>query len=270
MPKIGTNDFLSFDQYHFASETFARLSSHLLFGFAGHSLGTKHTILQNFVARTIRMLRSVMTLWDMENSEDCWILFRCLVDRYLHLVSFAKDGSYEAFDDWSFMKQFEAQNRVRSDPGQQGALDSSLFTPTPDQKSRYQSLVKSPPKWRRPKAEEIAKERGLSFLYNFGYDYASTHVHPMANDGSEDFFTLTGLKPKPDFPSQISVLHNSLLVSCLILQEALNQSELGWRSIVYDFLDHIMRFLDTGSVEYQTTFTKIVGLGLAKNLCEAV
>lgn len=89
-------------------------------------------------------------------------------------------------------------------------------------KLRIKSLSKNPPKWRRPKAGDVAMSMNLSFLYKYGYDFASTYVHPMANDGDQDFYTLTKLKPTPPFPDQISVLSNSILVGSLILQEALN------------------------------------------------
>jgi len=228
----------------------------------------KNRIIQNFIARTNMMLRSVMALWDLSNYQDCWILHRCLVDRLFHLFALGKNGAYEAFDGWSFMRQFEAQNRVRSDPNCQNFLDSPLFMPTPEQRNRYTSMAKSPPQWKRPKAEDTAKEMRLPFLYTYSYDYASAHVHPMANDGSEDFFTITKLEPRPDFPSHISVLHNSLLVGCLIVQEALNQSDFRWRSIIYDFLDDLMQHLLDGSPKYQVTFCKFAELGPDTTLCE--
>ena len=195
-----------------------------------HQCDTKNRIIQNFVARTNMMLRSVMALWDLSNIRIVGTLHRCLVDRLFHLFALGKNGAYEAFDGWSFMR-LDAQNRVRSDPNCQDLLESPLFTPTPEQRGRYASLAQSPPQWKRPKAEDTAKEMKLPFLYTYSYDYASSHVHPMANDGSEDFFTITKLEPRPDFPSYVSVLHNSLLISCLIVQEALNQSDFQWRRI---------------------------------------
>jgi hypothetical protein len=268
MPKFDANEFRSLEEYRLAAESFARLSGRLLFGFARHPLDVKNRILQNFLARTITMVRSVMALWEMGNSQDCWVIHRCIVDRYFHLVSLGKTASYQTFDDWSFMKQFDAQNRVRSDPSCQGILTSPLFTPTPEQRTRYASLAKSPPQWRRPKAEDVAKELNLQFLYTYSFDYASCHVHPMANDGAEDFFTITKLEPKPNFPSQISVLHNSLLVGCLLINEVLNQSDFKWRADVYDFYHHLARHLDDGSSDYVTTMRKIASLGPEVALCE--
>ncbi|HEX8684547.1 MAG TPA: hypothetical protein VF707_19675, partial [Ardenticatenaceae bacterium] len=98
------------------------------------------------------------------------------------------------------------------------------------------------------------------FLYKFGYDYASTHVHPMANDGEEDFLRVTGLAGDPDIDQRV-LLHNSILIQLLLIQQGLNASELQWRALVYDFLDHGVEFLESGSKRYGLTVFKIVGQG---------
>ena len=270
MPKFKPSEFRTDEEYRFATETFACLTGLFLFQFARHPLDTKNTIIQNFVARSITMVRSICSLWDRGCFQDCWILHRCLMDRYFHMVALGKDGSYKTFDDWFFMRQYEAQNRVRSDPNCRSVLGSPHFTTTPERRARYAALAKSPPKWKRPKAEDVAKEARISPLYDYGYDFASTHVHPMANDGLEDFYAVTKLEPRPDFPPHISVLHNSLLVGCLLVNEVLNQSDFRWMALVFDFYDHLMKFLETGSTEYMATFSKLVSLGANAKLCEPV
>jgi len=268
MPRFESDAYRTVEEYQFSIETFARLTSYLLFGFAKQPIDTKNTIIQNFLARTVMMVRSVVAIWDMGNVQDCWILHRSLVDRYFHLVTLGKTGEYGTFDDWSFMRQFEALNRVRSDPTCGGVASSPLFTPTAEQKSRYATLAKSPPQWKRPKAEDVAKQLRMPFLYSYSYDYASAHVHPMANDGLEDFFNITKLEPKPEFPSQVTVLHNTLLVGCLLVNEALNQSDFRWHASVYDFYDGLLKHLDNGSTDYMAAFAKITKMGPNAKLCE--
>jgi hypothetical protein len=270
MPKTEPSEFRTDEEYRLATETFARLTGHFLFQFARHPLDTKNTIIQNFVARAVTMVRGIRSLWDIGDFQDCWILHRALMDRYFHLVALGKAGAYKTFDDWSFMRQYEAQNRVRSDQNCKSVLDSPLFTPTPEQRARYAALSKSQPKWKRPKAEDVAKEAQISPLYDYGYDFASMHVHPMANDGLEDFYAITKLEPRPDFPPHISVLHNSLLVGCLIANESLNQSDFRWMALVFDFYSHLMKFLESGSTDYMHTFTKLVSLGPNSKLCEPI
>lgn len=268
MPKFGSNEFRTVEEYEKVIETFARFTGVVLFAFARHPLATKDTIIQNFIARTIMMVRGVVSLWDIGNFQDCWILHRSLIDRYFHLVYLGKSDSYDAFDDWSFMRQFEAQNRVRSDPNCRGLLDSPLFKPTPEHRERYASLEKAPPQWKRPRAEEIAKQLNMPFLYTYSYDYASSHVHPMANDGLEAFYTITKLVPKPEFPSQITVLHNTVLIGCLLVVEGLNQSNFKWMKIIYDFYDGVLSSIENGSTDYLMVFTKVALAGPEAEFCE--
>ena len=37
----------------------------------------------------------------------------------------------------------------------------------------------------------------LTILYRYGYDFASRYADPMANDGQQDFYTITHLEPNP-------------------------------------------------------------------------
>jgi hypothetical protein len=90
----------------------------------------------------------------------------------------------------------------------------------------------------------------------------------MANDGQQDFFTITGLQPAPAFPDQRSVLSNSILAGCLIVQEGLNKCSFRWRAIIYDFLDHLLDHLQTGSLEYGQTLGKIIYAGAKFDFCK--
>ena len=165
---------------------------------------------------------------------------------------------FEVFEAWSFLEQYNALNRVRSAPEFRGVLESKMFRLTPEQKERAKVLMKTPPVWQRPKAEEVAKRLDMRFLYLFGYDFGSTHVHPMANDGQQDFFTITKLEPALAFPDQRAVLSNTLLVGTMIVQQGLNASTpLSWRALIYNFLDDLRRFLDTGADDYKLTFMKL-------------
>ena len=91
---------------------------------------------------------------------------------------------------------------------------------------------------------------GLGFLYRFGYDYASTHIHPMADDGEADFGRLTS-PSQTVAPGDATVVRNSLLVESILIQEALNVSSLKWCAIVYDFLDQVKHFAGEGSAGNQ-------------------
>lgn len=268
MPKFEPHEYRSVDEYRNAVQAFHGYCGLVLFGFARYPCATKDLIIRNFLARTDTMVRAVLQLWDIADYQDCWILNRCLLDRLFHLFDIGERDEFQVFDDWSFLRQYHAQNRLRGDPEFRGAVQSQLFTLSAEQKERAHRLSENPPRWQRPKPEAIAERMDLRFLYKYGYDYGSRHVHPMANDGQQDFFTITGLKPAPNFPDQRSVLSNSLLVGSMIVQEGLNRSKFRWRSIVYDFLDHLRQHLADGRLDYQASFLKISSIAAEVELCE--
>jgi len=257
MPKFNTDDYLPVETYREGLSAFHAISGFLLFEFARENTKNKDIIIRNFIARSDMMTRAVFSLWDLQAYQDCWIIHRCLIDRLFHLWQLQQGDEFEVFEAWSFLEQFKAINRVRSDPEFSGALNSKFFNMTPEQKERASMLQKNPPIWRRPKAEVAAKGLDMGFLYRFGYDFASSHIHPMANDGQHDFYTITKLEPVPDFPEHRIVLSNSLLIATMLVQQGLNSSTLSWRSLVYDFLDDLRRMLDTGSEDYKISFLKL-------------
>lgn len=269
MPKIDSTDYRSIQEYQEALQAFHGISVAILFGFAEHQKGNRNIIICNFIARTDMISRSIFQLWELQDYQDCWVLFRCLLDRLFHLHYLRDTDQFDAFEAWSFLEQAHAQSRVRGLPDYKISKEKSLFNLADDQKLRLIDLEKNPPKFMRPKAEDVAKKMRLEPLYDFGYDFASTQVHPMANDGLQDFYSITKLTPSLLFPDQRSVLSNTLLVGTLILQEGLNACTLSWRSIVYDFLDNLRSFLDNGDVHYKITFIKISKLLEAKeSLCQ--
>ena len=264
------NKYLSFNEYLDGAKTLNNVSGMILFSFARHTLDTKDLIIRNFIARSSMMLNGIFKLWEISDYQDAWIIHRAFLDRLFHLYDLGAKDQFCEFDDWSFFEQYKANNKVKSDPEFKRQATGWVFELTKDQKSRTKSLSKNPPKWRRPKAEDVAKSMDLSFLYKYGYDFASTHVHPMANDGEQDFYTLTKLEPTPRFPDQISVLSNSILVSSLILQEALKLSSFRWRGVLWNYLEHIRLFLEDGAIAYTESFLKVLHMFKDSELCEEV
>jgi len=257
MPKFDADDYLPVEAYEEALGAFHAIAGILLFEFAREERGVRDTIIRNFIARADMIARAVFQLWNLQDYQDSWVLHRCLLDRLFHLWHLQQNDEFEVFEAWSFLEQYNAVNRVRSDPEFSGALKSKLFSLAPEQKKRARALTKNPTAWQRPKAEDAAKGLDMSFLYRFGYDFASTYVHPMANDGHQDFYTITKLEPAPDFPDHRSVLSNTLLVATMLVRQGLNASTLSWRALVHDFLDDLMRFLDTGAEDYKISFVKL-------------
>lgn len=263
-------EYQSIEAYRSAADSLFAVSGMVLFSFARHECDTKNTIIRNFVARSALTLKSIFALWDIGDFQNAWVIHRALADRLFHLHSIGVNDEFAAFDDWSFFEQYKAQNRVKSDSEFKHEAVGWVYALSEEQKRRVYALSKNKPSWRRPKAENVAKDMGMEFLYKYGYDFASMHVHPMANDGHQDFYTITKLQPSPRFPSQISVISNTVLTSSMILQEALNHSSFRWRRALWDYVDEIRRLLDSGDESYALSTVKLAQVFNNGGLCEPI
>lgn len=240
----------------------------ILLSFAKEDGTLRNRVCANFIARGMGCAETIFAAWNAGSEQDAWILHRALLDRLIHLRYLAETESFAKFEEHSFMSLFEMRHRLLSDPDMKNKAPTSLKDLQRDHRARYDQLS-SQVRWKRPRAEDVAKAMDLGFLYRFGYDYASMHVHPMANDGEGDFRRLTA--PTQSIPpGDATVVRNSLLVQSMLAQEALNVSTLKWRAIVYTFLDDVKTFAGEGSPQMHATFYKIGSAWPTFELCVAV
>jgi hypothetical protein len=263
-------EYREVDDYRIAIDTVYAACGMILFSFAKYDCKTKDIIIRNFIARTAIALKGILALWDISDYQDAWVIHRALLDRMFHLRSIGENEEFSQYDDWSFYEQYKAQNKVKSDPEFKHEVVGWVYELTDAQKKKANFLSKNKPVWKRPKAEAIAKDMGMLFLYHYGYDYASTHVHPMANDGQQDFYTITKIDPAVPFPSNNTVLSNSILAATMILQDAINFSSFRWRKVVWDLLDELRSSLRSNDDSYIATFMKIAEFFKDGTLCEPI
>lgn len=265
---ITVTTFHSVETYKRNAESLNFVLGSVLFGFAKYECNTKDQIIRNFVAKSSMTIKAIFTLWDDSNYQDAWALHRTLLDRYFHLYAIGVSNDFEEFEEWSFFEQYKSLNKLLSDHSFKQAAKDTGHSFTAAQKQRAKSLEQNKPSWRRPKAENVAKDLGLMFLYKYGYDYASTHVHPMANDGEQDFHTITQLEPSHSYPSQIALLSNTILIATMLLQEALNRSGFSWCKALFDYLDQLRISLKTGDHNYEAKLLPIEQLLIEGRLCQ--
>ncbi|MHA1360817.1 MAG: DUF5677 domain-containing protein [Candidatus Helarchaeota archaeon] len=261
-------EYQSIESYKEAIDILDIFTKIILFSFAEHGTGIKDIIIRNFIARGIVALKGILKLYEIDNYHDCWVLHRCILDRLFHLRALDADNKFEIFEKWSFKKQYEFKNKVRSDPEFKERVNPDYFKEMEKKRKKYDSICKEQPHWKRPKPETIAREMDLMFLYKYGYDYASTLVHPMANDGEADFLRQTKLATEEIFTDQRVVINNSCLAVVVLIQEGLNICDLLWRRLVFDFLGNFRSFLISGSEKYKISFYKIGILGPDADLCK--
>lgn len=250
-----------------AIETLSVYCGVVLLSFVQDGQGLGEQVAQNFVARGMICTRNIFSVWSAGSEPDAWILFRSLVDRLLHLYYLRNTDSFSAFEEYSFLAMYEARHKLLSDADMKNKVTTGLKELQRANKARYDLICVKQPRWHRPKAEDVAKEMDLGFLYRFGYDYASTHTHPMFSDGEIDFRTLVAAPHALGLPDS-TVVRNSILVQSLLVREALILSKMRWHRKVHDFLDQIHAFLDTGDRQFLVTMYEIGRAGPDFRLCK--
>lgn len=211
-------------------------------------------IIANVIARAIRTTSSIVVLCDNHDVQSAWVLHRTLAERLFHLAHLSATKSYAEFENWSFFEQAKRQVKSVNDPLFRDRTTGAEYQITEEQRARFTEMLKQPPKWRRAKAEDISKQLGYKFIYDYAYDYASMLIHPMANDGEMDLLMST----RADDYSQAKklVISNSLLVQSLILQEAMNSPTLNWAAIAYEMIAAVLRYINDASIDYQIPLRK--------------
>ncbi len=255
------------DSLQQAIDTFRVYCGVVLQSFAQHGQGLRDTIARRFVARGMNCTQNIFTVWRAGSEHDAWILHRSLIDRLFHLHYLGEADGFSQFDDFSFASMYEARQRLLGDPDMRSKIPERLKGAQQQDKARYERIPPRQSRWRRPKAGDVAKQMDLVFLYSCGYDCASAQVHPMSYEGEADFEMLT--KPGTVALPDSTVVTNSILIHTMLIQEALNISDMRWCAIVYDFLEHVRLFLESGDQKFQLTMGKISQHWPASPLCEA-
>ena len=211
----------------------------------------KHMIIGNFIVRGMNCLDSIYLLWKNEQYQDCWSLHRTLADRLFHLYHLVETDDFEEFERWSFQRQYRDAEKNLRDPDIREKVSPAMLDAAIQQQrkrmERYNSEPKS--KWRRPKAEDVAKRAKLPLIYPASYDTPSAFVHPMAEDGQAEFLKMLGKDSNLYEPTHL-ILHNSLILHYFLAYKGLVACSAVWRTFISDFFEHWLSFIETGLQEH--------------------
>ncbi len=249
--------------------TFGHLVVHALIP---HGDDLKNTVCRNTLCRGMSTARATLLLWEHGHYSDSWALFRVLLERLFHLYYLASTESWEAFRDWSYVREFERNNRVISNPLFKDIKETQRNKPTPEQRRKYSEIrakYAGGSMWRRPPAETIAKDMDLKFLYDLDYDYASSYIHPFADDGFYEFMKGCGneLLTTED---ELIVVHNTCAITSMLVQEVMNDSSLTWNRQAYEWLETCRGFLVSGDRSYRRGLPTMVAIWEAGTLAAPV
>ena len=230
----------------------------------------KDEIIGNFIARGTVCLDSIYLLWEATNYKDCWVLHRTLADRLMHLMHLIDQDEFVEFERWSFQRRYQMTEKSLSDPTIREKIQPEWLRKAQElqreRRTRYQQEPKS--SWNRPRAEEVAKKMKLGILYKLAYDFPSTEVHPMADDGKEEFAALLG-SPLESYGDSRLILHNSLILQFLLVQKGLGACNVLWRGFVSDFLEQWFSFFEVDSRGSLLNIQKILDVGSTISWCES-
>jgi len=235
------NNIIGFVEYILKElRTIVRLKKDILFMFS--------------LSRAVVQLSSISVLYGKNHFSDCMILYRTQVERLLTLYYLIDTETIQDFDDWSFIQNFEARNKARSDKDQNEHLNPKFWKESSDRVDRYQRLKKRDVKWSRPnseKLEEIAKSHDVHEFFKYGYRDASGFVHPLASDGEEEYALVTEIKPRNHLElDRRPIFSNSLVVFILIVELALNEMNFSWNKYVFSFIDRCKDSIRNGNPDY--------------------
>lgn len=219
------------------------------------------------LARAVVQIESIFKLYELKHLSDCLILYRTQVERLLTLYHLIDTDTIQEFDDWTFIQIFDIRNKAKSDREQNEHLNPKFWTENNQRIEKYQKLKKKGANWVRPNSkelEEISKRHGIHELFKYGYRGASGYVHPMANDGEEEFGLVINMKPKNHVELDTRpIINNSLVVFIFIVNFALDEMDFEWNEYVFKFFTACTDSIKNGTQEYME-FKKIID-GFIKN-----
>lgn len=207
------------------------------------------------LARGIVQTESIIDLWTKKHYSDCMVLYRTQVERLLTLHYLVDSETIQEYDDWSFIQNYEARNKAKSDQEHAAFLNKGFWVENEKRIEKYQRLKKLKITWKRPnptKLEEIAKSHDLLFLFKYGYRHASGYVHPLSSDGEDEFEIVTGIPPKNkrDYDTT-PILNNSIVVLYLMLQLALQEMNFKWHEEVFKTMNLIEDYIRNHVDDYK-------------------
>lgn len=235
-------------------ESLVIFTTTILYQIGNKIKGDKNIYVTNSIAKTQSLVKSIELTYINKLYNESWILFRCLLDRYLYLTYLSRNELHKDFKDWSFMKGYEYLQNAKSEESVKNVKNDPRFRFTKEQSQTYFDTRKNSNKFSKPDPKSGFKVEGLSFLYKLSYDYASMRVHPMFEDGDEEYYRITKVEPNPYFDfNHDELITNTYLVASLILQESLNQIDLKTVAVLYEYLERLRENSD-----YESSFYKII------------
>ena len=221
----------------------------------------RNEVIANFLARSTTSLRSLGVLYQAGDYPNCMIILRSIIYRLLHLGHLQERDAYENFKQITLVERHKYLHRIKTDPLMANKEDDRFEFAYKLSSKIFGFLQKRGAdriKWSRMNPKEIAKQMKLGFIYPFGYEHASSYVHPMVDEGSDDISRLLGLPSRNLGADKRTILQNACLSIQLLLRNALLFADQEWDKKYYLFLDNIMHYTGTGGNDFLIMSNKLL------------
>lgn len=216
---------------------------------------SKSKTLYCFLNKALSFVNSIFILAHHNQFGETVIIYRCLIERLLLIKYIIENNSYDDFDNWSFVKNYEQKNTIRSFKKYNKNLSEDELKSSKEVTLKYQKLKKEKTNWKEPNLEKYAKQIGYGHLYHLGYNFGSSYVHSRADEGISDFDHKIKIKQKDDSRVNI-ILFNSLLILFSVLDECVSNtnlkhiSKMNQYSIIIDNYFSNKELLELKNVEF--------------------
>lgn len=206
-----------------------------------NTVSVKDNIIRSLIAKSFSLYKSIYILVKNKQEAEAMSLYRILIERYFYLIHLNKTGSFQEFSDWSFIDTHEMRNKMRSCPDFNNNSLKNQLKDTQEDIKKYEKLKGEKNRWSEPKIECIAKESNNKYLYDFGYDLASTFIHPRATEGYLDELRI--IEGVVDGEKLEQIIHNSTVVFVGVFYQGISNTNVNWGKYILNYIDCILYFL---------------------------
>ena len=225
----------------------------------------------HWLARSLRQLLAIDALTSIGFISDGWILFRSILERYLLYCHLYEHDEFDVFHDWCLKEKYNRRNKVKSNLLLKEKPEVKEHKLSQAEKDKYKEILHKPlvMQWQRPRMEDVAKRKKVKFLYDAGYDFASGFVHPVADDGGDDYLHLMGRSQEVVEINGDILLRDARLIAVLQIQKFMSQPEHNWRNVLNDLLNAFMKRIEGKNIEYTKTLSGVIHIHENMGLCES-
>ena len=185
------------------------------------------------LAKVLVNLKGIMRLCSTCNFLKGWPLSKLLWASFMDLRMTDTDFAEGKQDEKWLWKEEE-----------KGSWGSANEADTQFADERYDSFKREKMMGVAARTRQIGKELNLDFIYAHGYSGESLIKSPYLRMDRNEVEAAIESIDENTYESEVELLHEACLLTCLIMNETMNDSALEWKWIIFDYLKGHYDFLE--------------------------